>query len=33
MCGEASALEEDLQRAVDPARFAWRQARRQPAPR
>lgn len=32
MCGEASALEDDLQRAVDPARFAWRQARRQPAP-
>ena len=32
MCGEASTLEEDLQRAVDPARFAWRQARRQPAP-
>lgn len=32
MGGEASALEEDLQRAIDPARFAWRQARRQPSP-
>ena len=31
MSGEASALEADLQRAVDPARFAWRLARKQPA--
>lgn len=30
MSGEASALEADLQRAVDPARFAWRLARKQP---
>jgi tRNA 5-methylaminomethyl-2-thiouridine biosynthesis bifunctional protein len=28
----SSNLPEDLQRAVDPARFAWRQARRQPLP-
>ena len=30
MSGEASELDADLQRAVDPARFAWRQARKQP---
>lgn len=33
MSGEPSDLEADLQNAVDPARFAWRQARRHPAPR
>jgi tRNA 5-methylaminomethyl-2-thiouridine biosynthesis bifunctional protein len=29
--GEDPNLEADLLRALDPARFAWKQARRQPA--
>jgi hypothetical protein len=29
--GEDANLEADLLRALDPARFAWKQARRQPA--
>lgn len=32
MSGQSASLDTDLQRAVDPARFAWRQARRQPVP-
>ena len=32
MSGEATSLEDDLRNAVDPARFAWRLARRQTAP-
>jgi tRNA 5-methylaminomethyl-2-thiouridine biosynthesis bifunctional protein len=32
MSGQAGPMEGDLQRAVDPARFAWRRARRQPTP-
>ncbi|MEX1165274.1 MAG: FAD-dependent oxidoreductase [Hydrogenophaga sp.] len=33
IAGDASPLPMDLQRSVDPARFAWRLARRQPAHR
>lgn len=30
ICGEPTELDDDLLRALDPARFAWKQARRQP---